>query len=96
MPEEGALMIQENEVIMLTLGIGVLIYMSINHFNLKRIPSFKILTFAFCTIVIGWALTVLEGFFWEAFLNFLEHMCYSISAILLAVWLWRVFGRSKE
>ena len=89
-------MIQENEVIMLTLGLGVLIYMFIDRFYLKRIPSYKILTITFCTLVTGWALTVLEGFFLEAFLNFLEHMCYAISAILLAVWLWMVLGRSKE
>jgi hypothetical protein len=89
-------MIQENEVIMLTLGLGVLIYMFMDRLNLKRIPSFKILTITFCALVTSWILTVLEGFFLQKYLNFLEHMCYAISAILLAFWLWRVLGRSKE
>ena len=89
-------MIQANEIIMVVLGLGVLVFMFMNYSNLERIPSFRVLAIAFCTFVTGWLLTVLEGFFWLAYLNFLEHMCYAAGAIIMAMWFWNVFGKTEE
>ncbi|MCK4824454.1 hypothetical protein KA005_52370 [bacterium] len=89
-------MIQENEIIMLLLGIGVLIFVLGNRQRLQRVPASKILISGFCTALIGWIFTVLEGFFWKDFLNFIEHICYAGSSVLVAFWCFKVFGSRKE
>ncbi|MCD6328729.1 hypothetical protein J7M28_14420 [bacterium] len=89
-------MIQENEVLTLLLGAGVLIFILINGQALKRLPSWKTLISAFYMLLAGWVLTILEGFFWGSFLNIVEHACYSASAVLVAVWCWKVHGSRKE
>ncbi|MHC4642061.1 MAG: hypothetical protein ACYS32_10485 [Planctomycetota bacterium] len=85
----------ENEVVMLLLGVGVLIFILGNRPRLKNLPSSSILIAAFCLMLAGWILTVLEGFFFEWLLNFFEHMCCAVSSIFVAVWCWMVFGRKN-
>ena len=89
-------MIQENEVVMLIIGLGVLIFVLVNRSQLKRIKSSATLILGFCFLLVGWVLTVLEGFCWKVLLNYLEHMCYAAGSVSLAAWCWTVFGRSKE
>jgi hypothetical protein len=89
-------MVQENEIVMLLLGIGVLIFTLNNLSQLKRIPKWRILIWTFHTVLGGWLLTVLESFFWNELLNLLEHTCYAVSSVLMAVWCWKVFGAEKE
>jgi len=86
--------IYEDEILMLVLGLGVLTFMLLNYSNLKRIVLFKLLAISFCMFVAGCILTVLEGFFWEDALNFLEHTSYAAGAIFMAIWFWRVFGKA--
>jgi hypothetical protein len=89
-------MFQENELVMLLLGVGVLVFTLGNRFRLKRLPASKILCTGFYMLLAGWILTVLEGFCWKGVLNYLEHMCYAGSSLLMAVWCWKVFGSKKE
>ncbi len=91
-----AKMVYESEIIMSALGMGVLVYVLVNRHLLRRIPSFKILIVALCALVTGWLMTVLESFFWETVLNFIEHLAYAISAIVLAFWSWKVFVKPQE
>ena len=89
-------MVQENEVVMIVLGLGVLLFILGNRSQLKRIESSATLILGFCFLLLGWALTVLEGFCWEVLLNYLEHMCYAAGSASLAAWCCTLFGRSKE
>lgn len=89
-------MIQENEIVMLILGLGVLIFVLGKRSQLKRFPSSGMLILGFYLLLAGWALTVLEGFFWEPFLNYLEHTCYAIGMVSVAAWCSKVFGSGKE
>jgi hypothetical protein len=89
-------MIQENEVVMAALGLGVSILVLVNRFPLKRIPLSGILIIGFFTLVAGWVLTVIEGFLWDALVNVGEHMCYAVGSTLVATWCWKVFGGAKE
>jgi len=89
-------MIQQNEIVMLLLGIGVLVFIIGNRQQLKRLPFSSILITGFCILLAGWILTVLEGFFFKATLNLFEHLCYAASSILVATWSWKVFGAKKE
>lgn len=82
----------ENEVVMLLLGVGVLTFILGNRARLKHLAASKILIVGFYVLLAGWVLTVVEGFFWEGLLNYLEHLCYAVSSVLVAVWCCKVFG----
>ena len=89
-------MIQQNEIIMLLLGIGCMIFMLANKQKVKRIPVARILIAGFYALLAGWVLTILEGLFWNDLLNVLEHICYTASSILIAVWCWKIFAYKKD
>ncbi|HJZ39350.1 MAG TPA: hypothetical protein VJ203_03215 [Bacteroidales bacterium] len=90
-------MFEENEVVMLILGIGVLIFILLNLNRIKRIYAWKLLVPGYCFLLAGWFLTVLEGFFAGSLFNFLEHACYTCSSIIVAFWCLRsVFRSPKE
>ena len=82
----------ENEVVMLSLGVGVLVFILGNRARLKNLPASNILFAAFYMLLAGWIVTVLEGFFWEEILNHIEHTCYAVSSIFVMIWCWKVFG----
>jgi hypothetical protein len=86
----------ENEIVMLSLGVGVLIFILGSRARLKLLASSEILITAFYVLLAGWVLTVLEGLFYEWLLNFFEHLCYAVSAVLVAAWCWKVFGTRRE
>lgn len=89
-------MIQENELILLILAMGVLAFFVVGRVRIKELPGWRTFLMAFAVLTAGWALTILEGFFWTDTLNLLEHTCYAVSSILFAVWLWRVFADRGE
>jgi hypothetical protein len=89
-------MIQENEAITLLLGLGMLLFIHTNRTRLQHLPASKTLLAAFYLLVAGWILTIVEGFFWQRALNFVEHLCYTGNAILLAAWCWQALARQGE
>ena len=89
-------MIQQNEIIMLLLGIGCMIFILVNNQKVKRIPAARTLIAGFYVLLAGYVLTILEGLFWKDFLNVLEHICYTASSILLVVWCWKIFYINKD
>lgn len=89
-------MVQENEIVMLLLGVGVFLFALANRLMLKRLQSWKTLFTGYVVLLTGCVFTVLEGFFWEELLNYLEHMCYAGSSLFVAHWCWKVFGSNKE
>jgi len=86
-------MIYENELIMLGLGLGLAILIGVNYTQMKGLPFSKILITGFFTLLVGCVVTNLEGFFWEDLLNLIEHICYALSSVLMAIWCWKVFGK---
>ncbi len=90
-------MIQNNELILLILGLGVLIFFSVLRRRMQDIPKPGCFFSAFAVLAAGWLLTVLEGLFWTDWLNLLEHVCYALSSILLTIWCWTVLaGRGAK
>jgi cell shape-determining protein MreD len=88
-------MIQQNEIIMLLLGLGCMIFILVNKQKVKRIPVTKTLIAGFYVLLAGYVSTILEGLLWRNFLNVLEHICYTTSSILVAVWCWKIFAYKK-
>jgi hypothetical protein len=91
-------MLKENEVVMLILGVGVLFFILLNKVHLTKIYSWRLLVLSYCILLSGWIFTVLEEFFLGTYLNYLEHISYGISSILLIIWCWRspFVGRGEE
>ncbi len=89
-------MIQENELVMLLIGIGVLIFLLRNHDKIKQIPSPKLFFTSFLAIFTGWSATVFESFFLNDFLNLIEHLAYTTSSLLIATWCWQVFFKNRS
>jgi uncharacterized membrane protein YvlD (DUF360 family) len=81
-----------NEIVMLLIGVGVLIFILGSRPRLKSLPASNILIAGFFMLLVSWIVTVLEGFFWESFLNYIDHGCYAVGSVLMAVWCWKVFG----
>ena len=88
-------MIQDNEVVMLLMAIGVLIFILVNRRLIMRIEAARVLVAAFCVLLAAYVFTVLEGFFLSTLFNFLEHACYAASSVLIAIWCMKVF-KEKE
>lgn len=89
-------MVQQNEFLTLLVAISVLIFVASNRNGLRRLPHAGICLFAFAILVAGLMFTVLEGLVWEYLFNALEHICYGASSMLLAVWVWLVFGGTRQ
>jgi len=89
-------MIHENEIVMLFIGGCVLILILKYRSPLKRLPASNLLLAGYFMLLAGWALTVLEEFFWKGLLNTLEHLSYAGSSLLVLLWCWMVFGKEKE
>lgn len=89
-------MAQENEVILLLLGLGVLIFALANRERLAKLPAVRLLAAGLCLLLAAWVLTILEGFFWPTALNLAEHGCYAASASFNAAWCWQVLCKRER
>ena len=88
--------IQESEFMVLLIGLGVLFFIILNWKHIEQLATRNILLLSFCTLIVGWILTILEGFIFEEIFNFFEHTCFAISALLLALWSWKEFSNQEE
>jgi len=93
-------MIQENEVVMLLLAIGVLIFILVNRRLVMRIQASRLLVAAFCVLLAAYVLTVPEDLAPQSkpgvLLNLLEHSCYAANSVLIAMWCIKVFKRKES
>lgn len=89
-------MLQENEVLMFLIGLGVLVFILSNRSRLKAIPASKILFAGFLVLFTGWIVTNAEHLLLPNILNYTEHICYAVSSVLVAAWCWKVFSRKGE
>lgn len=88
-------MLREDEVVMLIMGIIVLLFILLNWNYLKKIQSWNILFASYLVLFAGWSFTVLEGMFFEKYLNLLEHLAYAASACMFALWCWIFSARTR-
>ena len=90
---KGVAVIQENEAVTLLLSVGVAIFIAQNRSRLTLLPYHRLIIGSFLALLAARVLTILEGFWYEEFFNFAEHICYSLSALQLAAWTWLVMGK---
>ena len=88
-------MIQESEIILFILATGVLFSILANQKRIYNLFGCCCLVMAYYVLYAGWALTILEGFFFEDILDCLEHLCYALSMIFVAMWSYKIFRKGK-
>jgi len=86
-------MLHENEVVMLALGAGVHLFALRQRRRLEQVSGWPLLWAAYRLLLLSWAATVAESFVLPTALNLVEHGATAASALLLAVWCWRVAVR---
>ena len=89
-------MFHENEVVMLFLCIGVIIFIFHNRKNLSKFKGWGLLFASFLLLLTACVSTVAEGFLMEDFFNYLEHACYAGSGVILITWCYQVFQKNSE
>lgn len=89
-------MVSIPEVMTWIISVFVLYFGFMQYRYLRRLPQYTILALSYGAMVVSWTLTILEGFFWEKFLNALEHGFASLSVFLLAAWCFLVVQRMKN
>jgi hypothetical protein len=89
-------MFEANEIVMFFIGLGVALFTFFHHAGLRRLPSPGVILGAFYLLLGSIACTVLEGFFWNHFLNFVEHACLAGSSVLMAIWSYKIFTGLRE
>jgi len=79
-------MINEDELIMLILGIAILIFLFSYRTKIMRIRSWKILITGFGFLLASWVFTIVEVFVLSDIMNFLEHLFNSLGIIVFTLW----------
>lgn len=78
--------VKPDEVIILALGIGALLFMLSRGERLKALPNTSLFLSSFVVLLIAWVLTILEDIFLRDVMNTLEHVGYAASTVLLMLW----------
>jgi hypothetical protein len=79
-------MLQENEVISCILTVGVVLFVLVNYRAVTRLPCSAVLLWSLLFFLLSNVFTVCEDLWLEQLFNVLEHLCYTITLILLALW----------
>ena len=92
----GQHVIEQNELLTLLVAASVLIFVVSNWRDVKSLPVANVCILAFLVLFLGLAFTVLEGLFCGGLFNVMEHVCYGLSSLLLASWVWLVFAGERR
>ena len=80
-------MFYESEIVGIIFVLVIAVFVIFKLPELKAIYAHKPLIAAFAFIAVGALATVIEEFLFYSFFNYLEHISYTVSAILLAIWI---------
>lgn len=86
-------MFEEREVITLLLGVGALALAVKNRRTLAYLHSLTLLLASLSLLIFGWVSTVLEGLQAGAVFDSVEHACYGLSSLAIAIWTYRTATR---
>ena len=89
-------MIQENEIVTLVLGLGLLIFVGIQRRQVRQFPRVGLFLGGVVVLLAAWVFTVAEGFCYSRVFNTLEHLGYAVSSAALALWCFLTLGQGRE
>jgi hypothetical protein len=79
----------ENEVVMMILSAGVLVFIVHARTHLRRIAWWRMLVLSYALLMAGWCATVVEHVTGSVVCNDIEHIAYALGAVVFAAWCWR-------
>lgn len=86
----------ENEIVSLLLSLGILLFFLANLGRIRQIDGYHYLLGSFLAYITAMIFTLLETVAVEQALNFLEHLGYLVSAVLLAAWIARLARPERD
>ncbi len=88
---------QENELITLSIGSGILVFLLVNFRKLREVvPLFSLLFLSFIFLYFGELAANLQPFLWPQQFNLLKHFGDALNMGFLAVWVYGIFYRSRS
>jgi hypothetical protein len=87
-------MIQDNELVNLLSGLAAILVLV---FIARKVERGKLYLFyaAFGAMLCAYTTTILEGYFWGAFFNLIEHLSLAVAGILFAIGCWYLSHNEK-
>ncbi len=89
-------MIHENELVMLLLSLGVVVFIILKRHKFRQFPGWKLLFSAFLFFAAASVFTVIETFFLNSFFNHMEHICYFMNGLTFLIWCFRAVTDTGE
>ena len=89
-------MFAENEIVMFFIAVGVLIICIRYYSKIKRINNVKLLLIGFIVFFAACNFTIIEGFIFPRFFNFLEHISYLVSSLCITIWCFKAGLQTKS
>lgn len=83
---------QESEVVCLVLALVFAVAIVVLR-RAERLPDLPLIYGAAGFMIAATGFTVLEGVLWYGFFNLLEHVCYALAGVFLALGCWQLIGR---
>ena len=83
---------QESEVVCLVLALVFAVALVVLR-RAERLPDLPLLYGAAGFMIAATIFTVLEGALWYSVFNILEHVCYALAGVFLALGCWQLIGR---
>jgi NADH:ubiquinone oxidoreductase subunit K len=85
--------IEEREVVTLLLGLGALTLAFRNRRSLSYLHSLELLLASLSLLTFGFASSILEGLPGWVVFDSIEHACYALSSLAIALWAYRTATR---
>ena len=83
---------QESEVVCLVSALVFAVAFLVLR-RVERLPDLPLIYGAAGFMIAATVFTVLEGAFWYGVFNVLEHVCYALAGVFLALGCWQLIGR---
>jgi hypothetical protein len=77
---------EQREILSFVISGCVMLFVLFQWPHLRKLPHARLLLGSFSALFASWGFSVIEAFFWETGLNFLQHLSSGVGGILLALW----------
>ena len=88
--------VDEGKIVIWFIGVGYLLFLVINRKQLEYLPRNTLFLSGYYVLFVGWSFDILEAFVFKELFNFIQHICFSVSSIIVAIWCWLVFVKEEK
>ena len=88
--------VDESKIIIWIIGVSFLLFLVANRKQMGNLPKNKLFLMGYYILFAGWNFDILETFVLKEFFNLIQHLCFSVSSIILAIWCWLIFVKEER